>query len=445
MAVLVQRPVTAPGAWPLIGHIARLAKDPLAFVGRLHDVAPVVRILLGPHEAFIVTRPDLVRRLLVADQDRFDKGGPVFDKMRLFLGNGLSTCPMADHSRQRALMQPGFHRTRIEHYADVVRDVLEEVTGAWWNGQMLRLEDEVHRVTALATTRSLVSSEQGLRAADQLAVAIPDIFQGLYWRMVIPSRLFPRIPLPVNRRFDRQTANVRRLVDDVVAHYRADGIDRGDLLSMLIPACETEQDPQQAIYDQAITILTAGVETAAGTIVQALRLLDQHPQYAQRLLDEADQALAGRAPGHADLPNLPYAHHVVTETLRLYPPTWLLSRVTLQHVDWNEGWIPAGSDVLFSPYALHRVAEVFPDPEAFDPDRWNRERVTTIQRQGFFALGAGRRKCIGDVFGINEAVIAVVSILSRWTLSFAQHPTTAKNTLRMLLMPPPSVVRVEAR
>ncbi|MFI1014783.1 cytochrome P450 [Streptomyces sp. NPDC020965] len=431
-----------PGAWPLLGHVPRLAPDPLAFFHHLRDHGPVVRIRLGNRPAYVVTRPHLVRRLHLADQRLFDKGGPLIEKSRLFLGNGLATCPAADHARQRPLMQPAFHSTQLSRYTGIMQECVAEVTGSWQPGQVISLNEEMHRITAKVTSRTLISAVEARPAAAQIARALPEILRGLYWRMVIPGSLFPRIPLPVNRRFDRQMRLTRHVLDQVVSHYRATTSDYGDLLSMVITACEEEDDPQQAIYDQVVTILMGGVETTAATLVWLLRLLDSHPHIRQELLAEITGTLGGRPPGHSDLHDLPYTQQVITETVRLYPAGWIVSRSTTADVHWSEGHIPAGSDVFYSPYALHRDPELFPDPEAFVPDRWSPEQVTPAQRQAFFGFGAGRRKCIGDVFGITEATIAVAAVLSSWHLEHA-GPVTDRPLIGTLLMAPPTRMRVQ--
>ncbi|MFD9010385.1 cytochrome P450 [Streptomyces sp. NPDC059552] len=438
-------PTEAPGAWPLLGHIPLMARSPLDFFQRLQGCGPVVRIRIGSRPAYVVTRPDLVRRLLTADQDVFDKGGTAFEKARIILGNGLATCPAADHAQQRPLLQPAFHHDRLQQYAVVFRDTAAEITGSFQPGRPFRLDEQVRRIATLAASRTLVSADQAAPVAAQISRAVPDLMQGVFWRMLMPGRLFPHLPLPLNRRFDQQMARTRAVLDPLVSHYRASKTDYGDLLSMVVAAFEHEKDPQQAVYDQVLTILMGAVETTASTVLWTLRLLDQHPHVAERMLTEIRQVLGERLPDHGDVARLPYTRCVMTETLRLYPPLWLLNRITTAPVAWSEGSIPAGADVYFSPYALHRDGEVFADPDRFDPDRWSPQRVTATQRQAFFALGAGRRKCIGDTFGMTEATIATVAIVNRWKLRYQDDTSTGRPALRMVLLAPPTTVRVEPR
>ncbi|GAA2686994.1 pentalenene oxygenase [Actinosynnema pretiosum] len=435
-------PPSAPGGLPLLGHLPALARDPLGFFLGLRAHGPVVRIGLGTRVAYVLTTSELVRRVYVSEQHRFDKGGALIEKVRDYAGNGLATCPAAEHAVQRPLMQPAFQRDRLVGYGSVVRDAIEEVTGEWTPGRVVDLTVEMHRLTTLVTSRTLVTADRGVPAAGRIAEGLPDITRGMYWRMLVPGKVFPRIPLQVNRRFDEQTARTRAAVDAVVEQYRADPTDRGDLLSAVLAACEEDPDPRQAVYDQVITLLTAGVETAASAMTWTLRALDSAPEVRDRVVAEAVGVLGGRVPAHADLAALGHAQRAVTEALRLWPPVWLVSRCATEDVDWAEGRVPAGADVFFSPYALHRDAAVFPEPEVFDPGRWAGERVTAAQRGGFFGFGAGRRKCIGDALAVNEVTAVVAAVLSRFRLVHLE-PGVTSTTARMLLMPPATWVRVE--
>ncbi|MFJ9895954.1 cytochrome P450 [Streptomyces sp. NPDC091280] len=439
----------APGGLPLLGHIPHIAQNPLAFFMGLQKVGPVVRVRIATHTSYVVNSPELARRLHTTDQDLFDKGGPVFDRVRPYVGNGLASCPAHDHARQRPAMQPAFQRGRIERYAEVMTATADEVTSSWRPGQTLDLYKEMHRLTTLVIGRTLISADQADPAARHIAQAVPDIMRGVYWRMIIPSRVFASLPIPVNRRYEEVTAHTRKVVDKVVDHYLADGSDYGDLLSMVVAACKDEPDPHSAVYDQVVTFLTAGLESVASSLTHTLRLLYRNPEVLGRLRAELQEVLGGgageepRLPGYDDMPRLRYTQNVITEGLRLYPPAWISSRVATEDIPWEQGGIPAGAGVFFSPYALHRDPSVFAAPDAFDPDRWSTERVTNVQRQGYFALGAGRRKCIGDVFGTVEATIALATILTRWRLLHPASSADAKPTVTALLLPPRTLVRVE--
>jgi len=436
-------PPLVPGAWPLLGHLPRLGRAPLDFFEGLEKYGPLVRIKIGRRTAVVVTRPDLARRVLVAEQRAFDKGGPIIEALRSTLGNGLASCPAADHPRQRKLMQPAFHPDRLARFTDAMSAAAAEVAYAWRPGETVQMVDEVNAIISRNLSRTLVATPDAEAAAERICELLPEIASAMYWRGMMSGRLLPRLPLPVNRRLARLSTEIRSLLDPLVTRYRATGGDHQDLMSDIVHAYAEDPDPYQAVYDQTATIFGAALETTSNATVWTLRLLAEHPDVNARVIAELDSVLAGRLPTHEDLSRLSYTRQVLRESMRLCPPIWLITRTATTSVEWADGYIPAGTDVLLSPWALHRDADVFPDPGVFDPDRWDPERMTTVQREGDFALGAGRRKCIGDVFGLNAATVTLAVILTRWDLH--HRPGHAAVKPRLMLMPPRTPVTVELR
>ncbi|MGW8398720.1 cytochrome P450 [Streptomyces lydicus] len=437
---------TAPGAWPVLGHLPHMARSPLAFLRGLSQHGPLIVVRLMNRRVLAVTQPQLGRRLLTRDQQHTEKGGPVLEVMADTLGkDSLVTCPAAVHAQQRPLMQPAFSPARLKEYTTVVRDAVVEVTGSWRPGQTIRVEAEAYQIAALAVSRTLVAAPGATQAAAVLAKALPDISRGMYSRSLVPGEWFAKLPLGVNRRYERQMGIARSQINRVAVHYRSAGIDYEDVLSMVIAMSEKEPDPHQFVYNQALTFLFGGVETTAAALTWTLRLIDQHQDIAARLHSELDEVLDGRLPTHEDIGRLTYTQQVITEALRVFPPAWVGTRKVTKSLQWEEGTIPAGTELLFSPYALHRDPAAFPEPELFDPDRWAPGRVGAAQREGFFAFSAGRRKCIGDVFATNEMTIALAIILTRWQLKHQSNSPAARPTSRFILGPPATPVTVEPR
>jgi pentalenene oxygenase len=236
---------------------------------------------------------------------------------------------------------------------------------------------------------------------------------------VDPTGLLARLPLAANREFDTALGRLHALIDGIVGDYRRSGEDRGDLLSALLAARDDEDGGRmsdQEIHDQVMTLLLAGVETTASALTWAWHLLASHPEAEARLHAEVDEVLGGRAPTYADVPRLAYTQRVFTETLRLYPPAWMFTRMTAEPTELGGHLLPSGTDVLISPYVIHRIPELFASPAAFDPDRWLPERAQDVARGSYLPFGGGSRKCIGDVFGMTEATLALAALASRWRL-----------------------------
>ncbi|WP_371521689.1 cytochrome P450 [Kitasatospora sp. NBC_01300] len=406
---------TAPGALPLLGHAPAFVRRPLEFVAGLPAHGDLVRLRLGPLDAYVACHPDLVRQLLTEDRT-YDKGGLVLDKAREVFGDGLATCPAAAHRRQRRMLQPAFHRDRLPGYAAMMAEEIVGTTASWSDGDVVDVPATMYRLTTAVTARCLFAAHEragALPVHDSMDV----ITRGVGRRVMMPLPGTDRIPTPGNRRFRRARQDLKEVTRRLIADYRAAGTDHNDLLSMLLSARDEEGRglTDAEIHDQVVTFLLAGMETTAATLSWAWTLLAAHPAIRDRLHAELDTVLDGRPARHEDLPALPLTARVVTETLRLYPPVWILSRVAAADAELGGHRVPAGATILFSPYLLHRRADVFACPARFDPDRW---LTNTRPSPGTYApFGLGARRCIGDVFGTTEAALAIATIAARWTVT----------------------------
>ncbi|MEV7359526.1 cytochrome P450 [Kitasatospora sp. NPDC091276] len=406
---------TAPGALPLLGHAPAFVRRPLEFVAGLPAHGDLVRLRLGPLDAYVACHPELVRQLLTEDRT-YDKGGLVLDKAREVFGDGLATCPAAAHRRQRRMLQPAFHRDRLPGYAAMMAEEIAGTTASWSDGDVVDVPAAMYRLTTAVTARCLFAAHEragALPVHDSMDV----ITRGVGRRVMMPLPGADRIPTPGNRRFRRARQDLKEVTRRLIADYRAAGTDHNDLLSMLLSARDEDGRglTDAEIHDQVVTFLLAGMETTAATLSWAWTLLAAHPAIRDRLHAELDTVLDGRPARHEDLPALPLTARVVTETLRLYPPVWILSRVVAADAELGGHRVPAGATILFSPYLLHRRADVFACPARFDPDRW---LTNTRPSPGTYApFGLGPRRCIGDVFGTTEAALAIATIAARWTVT----------------------------
>ncbi len=205
----------------------------------------------------------------------------------------------------------------------------------------------------------------------------------------------------------------------MIAERRAGGEEADDLLGMLLGARDDETGApmaDQQIHDEVMTFLTAGAETTSRGLAWSVYLLGRHPEALGRLHAEVDEVLAGRTATFDDLPGLPYTRRVLTEALRLYPPGYLLSRGALADTVLGGHLVPAGATVLLSPYALHRDAGLFADPQRFDPDRWAPERAGDVTPEAYLPFGLGPHGCLGEGFAWTEMTIALATLAARWEL-----------------------------
>lgn len=221
------------------------------------------------------------------------------------------------------------------------------------------------------------------------------------------------------------------------------------MLSILADADDDETDAprfsDQELSAQVVLFFAAGTETTASTLAWSLHLLSRNPGIRDRLHTEVDAALAGRPATHDDLPNLPFTGHVLMETLRLYPPGWLIMRTTTEDAQLASHCIPKGTTVILSPYLIHHRPDLYHEPERFDPGRWTMAAAdASPPRDAFLPFGSGARKCIGDEFSLIEATLALATITSRWHLH-SSAGTHVRSHPRVTLRPTGLKMKVTSR
>nr|WP_255975462.1 cytochrome P450 [Streptomyces longispororuber] len=430
----------APGAWPVVGHLPDLLRRPLAFMDSLPAHGDIVRVRIGLRDAYVLCHPELVRRVLT-DSRVFDREGPLYEKVRAALGNGLASCPRADHRGQRRVLQPAFHHKRLERYAQVMSVEVETLTDRWRSGQVVDAVDEMFRLTTAVAVRTLFSSDFPAPVAEELRDCLDVFLRGVYTRVLMPA--VDAVPSPGRRRYRRALVRWRALVSGIIAEYRAAGVDQDDVLSLLLAARDDSGRPlsDHELCDQVALLVLAGAETTSSALAWCVQLLGSHSDVLDRLQTEADTVLGGSIATWDDLPDLTFTHRVVQEVLRLYPPAWAITRTTVEPVELAGEQLALGSMVICSPYVIHRRDDFFPDAAAFDPDRWQNGHP---HREAYLPFGLGANKCIGEAFGLAEATLALASLVSRWHLR--PLPTrSSKAAPRSVLAPGSLPVLVDAR
>ncbi|MFD7030220.1 cytochrome P450 [Streptomyces sp. NPDC059917] len=409
---------TAAGARPLVGHLPPLIRDPLGFLASLPKQGDVLQVRVGPTSVVVLCDPHLMHEVLRNDRI-FDKGGQMFDRYRESLGDGLGTCPHSRHRRQRRLVQPAFHPDRMPGYTEIIATQTATQVSAWREGQILDVMAETTALAARNVAAALFSDALTPTARTQIAQDLATIMAGIFRRMLTPP-LLDRLPTPGTRRYFQACTRLRRTIDDTLAQRRATttGSDHGDLLSMLLAARDDDGRglTDAEISDQAVTFLMGGAETVGCTLSWALHTLTASPDLEQRLHQEVDTVLDGRRPEHADLAKLELTRQVVDETLRRYPPAWIVTRKVTTDTAISGHPVSAGTTVVYSPYLIHQRPDLHPLPGHFDADRWTPERAQP-PRHGFIPFGTGPRKCIGEQFGLIEATLALATIASHWRLT----------------------------
>jgi len=410
------------------GRMVRTSRhDPLGFMTMLaREYGDVCSFRVGFERVFFVNHPDYVKDVLVNHYDNFLKGNGK-QRAKRFLGEGLLLSEGDLHRRQRRLAQPGFHYQRLAGYASEMAASSQRCSARWRDGQKLDIWPEMLRLTLGIVGKTLFSAD--VESKDDEVGQAMKAATLQYRAFKLPfAKLLERMPLPHIRRFHRGKERLRRIVLEIIEERRRDGLDHGDLLSMLLLSEEKGVGappmlPEQ-VWDEALTIFIAGYDTTATALMWTWFLLSQHPQAEAKLHAELDEVLEdGRPAVFEDLRRLPYTERVLAEAMRIYPPTWRLVRRAIRDFPVGEHILPAGSLVVVCQYAMHRDPRYFPDPERFDPERFTPEAKAERPQYSYFPFGGGPRRCIGEGFALMEGVLLLATLARRWRPRLAPgHP-----------------------
>ena len=416
------RAVSGPLNLPFVGVAPMIRRDPTGYLqGLQRKYGSIVRFRLMGLEVYLLNEPELIRDVLVTRQSKFLRS-PAVRRSKRFLGNGLLTSEGDYHLNQRRLLQPAFQRERLESYADVMASYARDTRDRFQPGVEINMWREMLRLTLAIVSRSLFDADVEAEAkmvAESMALLLRSFRQ-----FQLPfDALFTRFPLPRTRRVNAAQHAVRTVVDRIIREHRP-AVDGRGLLATLV-ALRYEDGGRltdEQLREEVLSIFVAGHETPAIGLAWAWHLLAQHPEVERRLHEEVDSVLQGRLPLASDIPKLKYVEHFVAETMRLYPPIWLVGRTANEDIEIAGVPVKKGAVCVMSPWLMHHDARFFPEPERLDPDRWNEDASESRPKFSYFPFGGGTRVCIGERFAWAEMILTVATIAQKWRFTIAGEP-----------------------
>ena len=408
--------------YPVVGSLPGYLRRPVAtMVNAAREGGGTVRLDLGPMKMTLLTDPDHIQHVLRNNAKNYVKG---YGKFRLMFGDALALNEGESWLRQRRLMQPAFHRRSLAGFGETMVGETTKMLDRWERssapGQSVDVAKEMTLLTQSIIVKTMFGSEVGAEG-EKISRAFDVVLSGFEMRFIMPV-WYGRLPLPANRRFEKARAvldeSIYRIIDERRC-ARTRGDERDDLLGMLLSARdedtgETMSDRQ--VRDEVFGIYLAGHETTALTLTWLWYLLSKNPEAARKVREETHRVLGDRTPGVQDVPELTYTRMVIDETLRLYPPAWAFSRKAVEDDTFGEYRVPAGATIGLSPYVTHHRADLWENPEGFDPERFAPGSGSGRPRYTYFPFGGGPRQCIGNNFALMEATLVVATVTRRYRL-----------------------------
>ncbi len=397
----------------LIGHLTKTARDYNGIARSRVGLGYFINISNPAYIEHVLTTGDIY---LKSNENK---------ELRFLLGNGLLTSEGSFWLKQRRLIQPLFHKQRLMGFVQKIEETCETLIKEWdrSGNEVKDIHSEMTRLTLGIVSKTLLSTDA---SADfkKVSHALEVLMKGLAGRTVSILRLPYWVPLPGNIRAVTNRKLLDETIHQIINARRTDTGQYDDLLTMLMEvedADTRERMTDVQLRDEVLTIFLAGHETTANGMAFVLYHLARHPEVRERVAQEVKTVFNGGPLNYEGLMKLDYATRVIKESMRLFPPAWIMARVALKDEVMDGYQIKKGDTMVMSPYAVHHLARLWPDPEKFDPDRFLPERLKLMHKYAYFPFGGGARLCIGNNFAMMEMQIILAMIAPRFKFAIPEN------------------------
>ena len=399
-----------------------------AFVALSREYGDVARIPFMPgRNLYLCSTPEAAKHVL-QDNHRNYKKAITYSFLKPVVGEGLLTSEGDMWLRQRRLVAPIFHRRRIESYATIMEETIDEMMTDWaaaGDGSRLDVSEAMSKLTLSIAGKLLFNQDIG-RDAAWIGDAMVLLFRDVNRRILSPLSVPRKVPTPHNRRIQGALDQLEELVYGLIDERTGREEDFDDLLSMFMLAEDKDTGKRMSkkeIRDELMTFLIAGHDTTSNLLSWGLYLLSKNPEIRRRLEKEVAMVCGDDRPGFAHVKEMDYLEEIIDEVMRLYPPAWTVEREPIEDDEISGYHIEAGSIVSIGPYFVHHNPNVWENPEGFDPGRFGRYGNRPEHRYAHFPFGGGPRMCVGADFAILEAKLILATIAQRFRLDLVPGHT----------------------
>jgi cytochrome P450 len=418
----------------------RSLREPLTFLQEMvRRYGDIVYMHLGPVHTYVINHPNLIREVLVSKGKSFRKWERQKRVFRKIDGGGLINSEGDFWLRQRRLIQKAFQQRRFSRYAETMVELTRRRLDRWTPGAAINLDQEMSQLALEIAGQTLFGVD--LREEAGWLGETAEILRETFIREFLAFVPLPDwLPLPSKRRMRRAIRTLDTFITGIIRARRASGEDKGDLLSMLLLAVDDQGDgtgmTDRQARDEAVTLFNAGHDSTSAALAWTCYFIARNRGVQERLREEMEAVLGGRAATLEDLPRLTFTGTVVKESLRICPPTpALINREAVAEVELGGYHVPRGSVVVLSPYVTQRDPRWFREPQRFDPDRFAVGRAADIPEYAYFPFGAGPHVCVGNNFALMEITLVVATLVQRFQVELTPGQENVVPELKVSLRP----------
>lgn len=411
--------------WKTLININKIADNPIPFWSRGNrELGDIFAAYIGSQKIIVTINPDYIQHILQKNNKNYYKSPVVKEILGAQLGHGLLTIDGDYWLKQRRLIQPGFYKQRILDLIDIMNNEGEafchELANQIQEQPVVDVAKAMMDITFRIVTKALFGTGIDQLRLERVDYIITEMQKYVITQVRQPYKI-PWLKLTGKvRHYNALREETDKIVYDIINQRRQSKETHNDLLDMLLNSRyedtgEAMNDKQ--LRDESMILIVAGHETSANALAWTLYLLSQHPEVEQKLLDEVNSIVGNRSITADDLMQLNYTRQVIQESMRLYPPAWIVDRQALEDDEVGGYLIPKNAITLLYIYGTHRNPKYWKDPDTFNPDRFSKENMKDLPNYAYFPFGGGPRLCIGNNFAMFEMQILLTQLVKQFTFT----------------------------
>ena len=444
MAAL-REPPRVPGALPLVGHMLTFGKNPFEFMRKVRDDHGDIAEFRMFHQNMVLLTGDEASELFFRGTDDQLDQSAAYKLMTPIFGRGVVfDAPQDRKDQQLRMLMPALRDKSMRSYAGKIVQEVKDLIEPLQDGQVVDLTELTKELTIYTSSHCLLGPEFRYELTKEFAQIYHDLEAG-----VQPiAYIHPFLPLPAFRRRDQARKRLQDQVSRIIEKREKQTTKSTDMFQSLIDSRYKDGTRPNAyeITGMLIGAMFAGHHTSSGTTAWVVLELLKRPELLERVRAEVDEAYAADGEiSFSSLRRLTLLDSVLREVLRLHPPLIILIRKVLEDLTFRDYRIPAGKYVCVAPPVTHRIAELFPNPEAFDPSRYSPERGEDKNLNAYQPFGGGKHKCSGNAFALFQIKTIIAALIRRMDLELVDPESYYSDDYTQMIVQPKSPCRVRFR